>query len=107
MAGWFNLTEDTWDEDYTHEIADPWIKTPINFEKIREKCKKFIDIASDNDPYVPVSDTEIFKEKLNAQIFMIGNKGHISGEEGVTELPIVLEKLPLPIFLIFVITIKK
>lgn len=93
VAGWFNLKDETWDEDYTKEIANPWINTQIDFEKVKQHTNKFIDIASNNDPYVPLSDINIFKEKLGAEIIMIGDKGHICEESGVKELPVVLNKL--------------
>src|SRR3989338_7882976 len=35
VAGWFNLTDETWDETYTKEIADEWVNTPINFKAIK------------------------------------------------------------------------
>ncbi len=93
VAGWFNLSDETWDEDYTHEVADPWIETPIDFKKIKNHTKKFTLIQSDNDPYVLLSNAEIFKEKLEAKVFFEHNKGHISGEDGVKQIPIVLKEL--------------
>jgi len=93
VAGWFNLTDETWDEEYNHEIGDPWIETPMDYEKIKSHTDKIVDIVSDNDPYVPLSDTDIFKEKLGAKVIIIKEQGHISGEDGVTELPIALEEL--------------
>ena len=93
VAGWFNLSDETWDEDYTQEIANPWIKIPINFDKIKNHTENFILINSDNDPYVPVSDAEIFKEKLGAKILFEHNKGHISAEDGIKSIPIVLNEL--------------
>lgn len=50
-------------------------------------------INSDNDPYVPLSDTKLFKTNLGAEIIMLKNKSHISGEDGSIELPVVLEEL--------------
>lgn len=93
VAGWFNLTDDTWDEDYTKEIADEWINTPINFNKIKQHTKIFVDIASDNDPYVPLTDIKLFKERLNAEVITLKGKGHISGEDGVKEFPLLLNKI--------------
>jgi len=77
VAGWFNLKEETWDEEYTKEIAKPWIEEKINFEKIKKHCKNFLAIFSDNDPYVPLSDIELFKKNLNARIMIEKNQGHI------------------------------
>ena len=85
VAGWLNLTDETWDENYTKEIADEWINTPINFEKIKKHTNNFVEIASDNDPYVDLSNTELFRNNLGAKIVVLENKGHISGEDGVNE----------------------
>lgn len=93
VAGWFNLTDETWDGDYTLEIATPWLETPINFDKVKQHTDNFVDIASDNDPYVPFTDKDLFKERLNAEVIVLHNKGHVSGEDGVNELPIVIDKL--------------
>ena len=93
VAGWFNLTDATWDEEYTKEIADPWITTPIDFGKVKGRTKNFVAIQSDDDPYVDISDADIFKEKLNAKIIIEKNKGHFTEQDGVLELPIVLEEL--------------
>ena len=93
VAGWFNLKDETWDEDYTKDVADPWINTKIDFSKVKSHSNKFVEIISDDDPYVPLSDKDLFKEKLGAEIIILKNKGHICEESGVKELPIVLEKL--------------
>jgi len=94
VAGWFNLTDETWDEDYLPEIAKPWIDTPIDFSKVKKHAKRFVAVYSDNDPYVPVSDSKLFKERLGAEVILEKNKGHITGgDDNVTELPIVLEKI--------------
>jgi predicted alpha/beta hydrolase family esterase len=87
------LTDETWDEDYTKEIAEEWINMPIDFEKIKKCTNKFVVINSDDDPYVPLSDTELFENNLGAEIIVLKNKGHIAGEDGSTDLPVVLEEL--------------
>jgi hypothetical protein len=93
VAGWIHLTDETWDEDYTPEIAEPWLKKPINLAKIRKHSPRFIDIASDNDPYVPLDDKDIFQKKLGAEIIVLHNKGHISGEDGIKDFPLLVKKL--------------
>ncbi len=76
VAPWFNLTDEVWDENYTKEIAYPWLSTGIHFDRITEHCTKFWAIFSDDDPYVPISDKEIFKEKLNARIIVAHGREH-------------------------------
>ncbi|MBU0466614.1 MAG: alpha/beta hydrolase [Nanoarchaeota archaeon] len=73
------------------EIAKPWLKTPINLEKVKSHIGKVEAIFSDNDPYVPLSDKDIFKELLGAEIHIEHKKGHFDPDSGITELPIVLE----------------
>lgn len=91
VAAWLHLTNETWDEDYTTEIAKPWVNTKINFEAVKQHCMDITFIQSDNDPYVPTSDIEVFREKLSAKIIMLKNAGHISAESGFSQLHEVME----------------
>lgn len=98
VAGWFHLSEFTFKEEPSEEeesrnIAKPWLETPINFEKIKKSTNNFVAIFSDNDPYVPIEDKDIFKEKLAAEIIIEHNKGHFTDDDGITELPVVLNSL--------------
>lgn len=77
IAAWFRLTNETWDEEYTEEIAKPWIEKPIDFEKIKEHTKNIMVMLSEDDEWVPVEDAKIFREKLNAKVKIIDNRGHI------------------------------
>ena len=83
------LTGLTADEE---QIAKPWVETPIDFDKVKTKASEFIAIFSDNDPYVPLEEnSRLFKEKLGAKIIVEHNKGHLSGDDGILELPVLLE----------------
>jgi len=90
VAGFVNLVLD---EDEDEAVARPWLETPINWEKIKSHTTKFVAIFSDNDPFVPVSDSKIFEEKLGSKIIIKEGKGHLSEEHGVMELPEVLEEI--------------
>ncbi|OHB19217.1 MAG: hypothetical protein A3F96_01520 [Parcubacteria group bacterium RIFCSPLOWO2_12_FULL_40_10] len=71
IAGWFNLV--LYESDEERRIAKPWIENKIDFE---------------ND------NAFIFGEKLGIKnIKLEENKGHFSGSDGVTELPVVLNEL--------------
>lgn len=91
VAGWFTLTNVNSDEE--KEIAKPWLETPIVFEKIKWHTEKFIAILSDNDPYVPLDNKNVFADKLGAKIIVEHDKKHFSGSTGTTELPSALESL--------------
>ncbi|MFH0969295.1 MAG: DUF1749 domain-containing protein [Patescibacteria group bacterium] len=75
------------------EIAKPWVENKIDEEKVLEHVSKIVAIFSDNDPYVPAENQKIFKEKYNAEIIVEHAKGHFTGDDGITELPVVLENL--------------
>jgi len=76
-----------------YEELESFFKKPINWEKIKSHCKKFIAIHSDNDPFVSLHYGKMFKEKLNAEVIVEHNMKHFSGGDGITELPVVLDAL--------------
>lgn len=91
VAGWFMLKGlEGPDEE---KLSGPWVTLPIDFAKVKTTTKKFLAIFSDNDPYVPLTDAEIFKAKLGAEIIIKKGKGHFTEEAGVTQIPEVLEFL--------------
>ena len=69
------------------------METPIDWNKIKKHTSKFVCILSDNDPYVPLSNAELFKEKLNAKIIIEKNKGHYTAGDNVKENRTVVEEL--------------
>jgi len=74
------------------EIASPWVNTPINLEKIRKRAGKIVALFSDNDPFVSLENSKIFKDKLNAKIIIEKNKGHYI--ENITKkIPVALNEL--------------
>lgn len=92
IVPWITLTnlenEESW------KIADPWLKTPINFEKVQSKTCSFVALFSTNDQWVPLEENEtILEEKLHAQCVVLKDKGHFTADEGVTEIPEVLKYL--------------
>jgi predicted alpha/beta hydrolase family esterase len=60
---------------------------PIDFEKVRARAKKIVCIFSDNDPYVPAENWEMFSENLGAEIITEKSKGHFTDDDGIKELP--------------------
>lgn len=79
-------------EDYKGELSS-FFTQPVNEQEIRKHCNKFVAIHSDNDPYVPLKHADIFKEKLGAEIIVQKGMKHFSGDDGITELPIVLDSV--------------
>ena len=80
-----------------YEEIKSFFEVPIDFEKIKTHCPKFVAIHSDNDPNVPLKHGDIFKEKLGAKLIIKHKMGHFSGEvdkeDSCTQLPDVVESL--------------
>ena len=93
VAGWFDLKNLEEEGEEIIATARPWIETPIDLQKVRSALPKSTLIISDNDPY----DTfEMNKEKfaeLGSKIIVLPNAGHITAEDGFTELPVALSEL--------------
>jgi hypothetical protein len=80
-------------EQGAEEIAAPWLESAIDFDRVKEKTNKIVCIFSDDDYHVPLSEKEVFELMLDAETVVLKKKGHFTKEDGVKELPIVLEKL--------------
>lgn len=91
VAGWFTLMNLETDEE--KEIAQPWLETPIDFEKVKQRTRKFFAVFSDNDEVVPFNNKELFEQRLGAKTAVEHQKGHFSGSDGVNDLSGVLESI--------------
>jgi len=66
----------------------------VDWEKIKSHSTKFVAIHSDNDPYVSTHyGSEIFQSRLGAEYILEHDKKHFSGDDGITELPLVFDVL--------------
>ena len=91
VAGWFKLAN--LEDDEAESIAKPWIETPINFNKIKQKLSKLTIFLSSNEPYNFVEyNSKIFKEKLGAKVIVVKEKGHFSEDDGIIEIEEVLNE---------------
>lgn len=82
-------------DDLGFDEIKNYFETPIDFEKVKSHCAKFVAIHSDNDSYVPLQQADILNEKLGADVIIKHEMGHFSGsvddEKSCTELPDALE----------------
>ncbi len=92
VAGFFNLLETAYESEEEREIAKPWLETPIDCEKVKKHTQNFLAIFSDNDECAPVSDSKIFKDKLNAEIVIKNNEGHFNETKKIKEIIDFIEK---------------
>lgn len=82
-------------DDLGLEEIKNFFTAPMDFEAMKEHCPKFVAIQSDNDPYVPINQADILKEKFGSRIIMKHNFAHFSGavdgESSCVELPDVVD----------------
>jgi len=93
-AGWVNLRLESLvgpEEEGSEDIAKPWLETSLNFKKIKSHCDKWVALFSDNDPYVPLTDKDIFKKELDAEIIVEHNKNHFPGADSDIVINKILE----------------
>ncbi len=90
VAGFMTLDSISDDEK---EIAKEWTGTPIDWAAAASHSNAFTYIYSDDDPYVPVSNAKLFKEKINAKLVLDSGRGHFTESDDVTQLPVLLDEL--------------
>lgn len=94
VAGFFKRLTNLEDDEIVCSVSKEWLKTPLNFIKIKIHLKNSIAIFSDNDPYVPLDNQDDFKDKLGSKIIIEHQKGHFSGSrDNITELAVVLNSI--------------
>ena len=80
-----------------YKELESFFQTSINFKKIKKHAVKFIAIHSDNDPYVALKNSDVFKKELDATVIIKKNMKHFSGEiekeESCTKLPDVVNNI--------------
>lgn len=92
VAGWIQL--ENLEDNETERIAKPWLTTPIDFSKIKEKTKNIKVFLSDDDPYgCQELNSKAFEEELGAVVEIESEKGHFLSTDGVTEMPEVLDAI--------------
>lgn len=87
VAGWFNLKNLSQTDQL---IAQPWVETRIDVQRVRQHCSKFVSIFSDDDQVVPQENLRWFEERLGAKIILEHSQGHF---DAATKLPAALQAL--------------
>jgi predicted alpha/beta hydrolase family esterase/isopentenyldiphosphate isomerase len=77
-------------EDGGDVVATPWLNTSIDFNKVKQFTTNITAIFSDNDYFVSLDQEQEFRDKLGAKTIIVRDKGHISAEDGIDELPEIL-----------------
>ena len=91
VAPWLDLLPEAIEDEDSYNTAQPWINTPIDFEKVKQFTNNISCIFSDNDYFVSIEQEKKFRNKLNAKTVIVNNKGHISQDDDVYELQEILD----------------
>ncbi len=75
-----------------NELAS-FFATPLAYGKVKNSVNKIIAINSDNDPYVPLRNGEIIRDKLGVELIVVNGGGHLNLDNGYAQMPIALEAL--------------
>lgn len=92
IAPWLELLPEAVSDEESYNTAKPWLTTPIDFEKVKKFTKNILCVFSDNDYFVSLSQKDKFEKLLGAKTIVLHNKGHISGEDEVFELPEIFKE---------------
>lgn len=74
-------------EKNNNRKIDSFLNKNFDFGKIKSNCKKFAIIHGDNDPNVPLDNAKFLSQKLNGELVIIENGGHLNGSAGWFKLP--------------------
>lgn len=79
-------------QGYQGELSN-FFETPLNWNKIRANCQKFVVVQSDNDEWVPARYGQFLSTQLQTEMILMPSMKHFSGDDGITQLPIALESI--------------
>lgn len=74
VAPWLDLLPEAVSDEDSYSTAQPWLNTPIDFEKIKSITNNITCIFSDNDYFVSLEQDKKFKELLNAKTIIVQKK---------------------------------
>ena len=65
----------------------------IAWDRMKKRGAKFVSIHSEDDPEVPIENSDSFGQNLGAKTIKVNGFRHFSGGDGITSLPIVVQEL--------------
>ncbi|MBN2095678.1 MAG: alpha/beta hydrolase [Candidatus Aenigmarchaeota archaeon] len=93
VAGWIQILEMPNLSAEESEIVKSWIKGDVDFGKVKHILGASVAIFSDNDPFIPLEQEKLFRDKLGAKTIVQHARGHFTARDGITEFPLALQEL--------------
>ncbi len=75
------------------EIADSWLNDSIDWNKVNRSTNSIIGVFSDNDPWIPLSSSELLEKNTEADIITEHDMGHFGDDEGIKESQTILNSI--------------
>jgi len=72
---------------------EDFAERPFNWERIKENCRRFYVIHSDNDPYVPLEKAEELAKNLGVSVILVEGGEHFQAQSGFETFDMLLEKI--------------
>ena len=92
VAPWPRQTKKDEEDPQFFEMSKRWLNKELNWNKIARNANGAVAIFSDDDPFVPITDSQVFKDKLRAKIIIEKGKGHFGDSPpAVNELQSALD----------------
>ena len=90
VAGWFDLKNMESKEE--EKIAEPWIRTAIDYTKVKTNLTRSVVVLGDDDPVVTYRETKKdFEARLGSEIITLHGVGHITSGDGFGPFPQLIE----------------
>ena len=78
--------------EYDRLNAD-FVKSALDWNKLRQFTHDWRCVAGDNDPYVPLALSQKVADNLHVPLQTVKNGGHLNSESGFNEFPLLLSML--------------
>ncbi len=81
------------DLGYDSEKQSGYFDESWDWESIKKNQQLIMVFASTDDPYIPISEPRLVRDKLNAKYFEYTDQGHFGEDVSKTEFPELLSEL--------------
>lgn len=75
------------------EKASGYFDTPWQWEAIRNNQSWSVIFSSDDDPYIPIEEPRLIKDKLDSEYYEFSDRGHFGYDRDTPESPELLDVL--------------
>lgn len=83
-----DIKNDSWQ---FYLVNKTFYKTDFDFQRLNQLIPRSYVLYGDNDPYVAAKYSIDFANKLNSQIILVKNGGHLNAEFGFKKFPQLLD----------------